>query len=338
MFSQHQGRIEPAAVSAGPPSAPSEKVKEALLKGLIEKARQEQEEHERAPNKLWPSGIGRCLRAQYYSYFYPEVYDTRKLSIFATGKAIHQFLPEILRIGGVEVKATEVEVKMKHPSKEIYISGRVDVIIARGEGGEDVVVEIKSAKSLPKEPHRSHVLQLQCYLNHLRLERGVLLYWGKSTGEVEAYDVRADPAAMDEVWRRCEEVSEGIIKEEPPPREGAENGWECLYCEHFRPCYLGPLWKPLVVGEWQIYSSDGNIDELVLRRLQEALLSERDILILTDRGELQAEERLLRDGVPYTAILSKPLSYNGRWYEKAYEELRKIGAEVYGRDEGTRET
>ena len=321
-------------------------LKEALVQGLVAKAKEEQGRHERRPNRLWPSAIGRCVRAQYYSYLFPEEYDANKLSIFATGKAIHLYVPEILRAGGVQVKGVECKVTLRHPSRDIYIDGRVDVIVA-SDGKGDVAVEVKSARRLPREPHGQHILQLQCYLNHLGLKRGLLLYWDKSAGSVATYEVEADPKAMEEVWRRCEEVCDGIRKQSPPEREGAENEWECLFCEHFVRCHIGEVHEPLAV--WlesgiyrgmRIWSGEPSKPVPVLphpdlqtvERMSSALLEERDVVVLTERDESYknaAEGLLMHDGVPFTTVLTRPRRYDPcRWKEKVTAELQRIGAEL----------
>ncbi|MEM4202639.1 MAG: PD-(D/E)XK nuclease family protein [Candidatus Methanomethylicaceae archaeon] len=240
---------------------------------------------------------------------------------------MHRHLPEILKMGGVEVKATELKVELKHPNKEIYLSGRVDVLVV-DQGGEEVVVEVKSARSVPDAPHRNHVLQLQCYLNYTGINKGIILYWGKSSGEVKAFEVQADPGTMDEVWERCEAVVEGIQRGIPPPKEGTENGWECLFCEHFRECHVGGLENPRPVKEWEIYRG-GAADEAAVKSLWEGMMRGEEILVLTDNDEWAAKERLLRDGVPFIAVLAKPPSYDMRWYEKVYEAIG--GGESGGR-------
>ena len=321
-------------------------LRDALVQGLLAKAKEEQEEHERRPNRLWPSGIGRCLRAQYYSYFFPEEFDANRLSIFATGKAIHLYIPEILRAGGVQVKGVECKVSLRHPSREIYIDGRVDIILVN-DGEEDVVVEVKSARRLPREPHRQHILQLQCYLNYLKLKRGLILYWDKSAGNIAAYEVAADPGVMEEVWRRCEAVCDCIARQEPPEREGAENEWECLFCEHFFRCHIGEVNKPLAVwlesgiyGGVPIWKGDGQDldphpprpDQKIVERMSRALLEERDVVVLTEADESRrkaAESLLVYSGIPFTVVLARPWRYDPcRWKEKVMTELKKCGAEL----------
>ncbi|MEM3402817.1 MAG: hypothetical protein QXH08_06335 [Candidatus Hadarchaeales archaeon] len=127
---------------------------------------------------------------------------------------------------------------------------------------------------------------------------------------------------------RCEAVVEGIQKGIPPPKEGAENGWECLFCEHFRECHAGGLKNPRPVKEWEIYRG-GAADEAAVKSLWEGMMRGEEILVLTDNDEWAAKERLLRDGVPFTAVLAKPPSYDMRWYEKVYEAIG--GGESGGR-------
>ncbi|MEM4203455.1 MAG: PD-(D/E)XK nuclease family protein [Candidatus Methanomethylicaceae archaeon] len=308
---------------------PQVSIIERLTRGLVEQAKREQEEHPRAPNKLWPSGIGRCVRAQYYSYIFPETYDVKKLAIFATGRAIHSAIPEFLELGGMKVKATELRVEMRHPEKDLRLSGRVDVIVVEEEGRE-IVVEVKSAKNVPDQPHSNHVLQLQCYLNYLNLESGLILYWGKSSGDIKAFPIKRDPAVMREVWNRAEEVSSSISQSVPPRREGAENGWECLFCEYFTQCYLSAdsLQSPLVIAERRIFPQEGRVDSEIFKVMCDALMEDRDIIVLTDLPGPASEERLLSHGVPHTHILPRPPAYDDRWYEKVRIEMNKFNAEI----------
>lgn len=318
----------------------NEWLREAVVQGLVAKAREEQKAHERRPNKLWPSAIGRCVRAQYYSYFYPEEFDANKLSIFATGKAIHLYIPEILAAGGIQVKDVECKVTLKHPRREIYIDGRVDIILA-SDREEDVVVEVKSARRLPREPHRQHILQLQCYLNHLKLGKGFLLYWDKSGGNVASYEVKTDPRAMEEIWNRCEKVCDGIMSHRPPEKEGTENEWECLFCEYFSQCHIGDVNKPLALWLeadlykgarlWSTEASRPKPDEYVARRMNSALFEDRDVLVLTEMDDSykeKIESLLMKDGIPFTKVLTRPRRYDPfRWKEKAMMELKKLSAE-----------
>ena len=85
---------------------------------------------------------------------------------------------------------------------------------------------------------------------------------------------------------------------------------------------MGGLEDPLIVWDWELYRG-GRPDGGLIRRLCEKVALGGDILIITGRGELEASEMLLRDGIPYTALLSKPPSYDERWYDKVREVLRK---------------
>src|SRR5579884_2392128 len=57
----------------------NEVVKEALKDGLMKIWREESEEHTRKIGEYYPSGIGYCLRKQYYEYKYQSLLHPKHL-------------------------------------------------------------------------------------------------------------------------------------------------------------------------------------------------------------------------------------------------------------------
>lgn len=286
-------------------------VAEALVKGLLVTDAEEKAKHPKKPNTLYPSGIGRCLRAQYYSHLFPEEADAEKLVIFETGKAVHQTVPRLLEKGGLRILEEETSLNIKNGA--VALSGRVDVIVAEHRG-EKILVEVKTASRIPDAPKDSHALQLQCYLNALGIDRGEVLYWCKTSGEVKSYALRRNPGAMQQVWERARRVCEAISAKRPPEKEGAENGWECLYCEHLLRCWCGEDAFPHAVDY------DAAIPASALANRTARALPPGRLLLVEDAAGLKVPPS------GFAGTLPCPKGYDQlRWNDAAAKALERAG-------------
>ncbi|MDG6928561.1 MAG: PD-(D/E)XK nuclease family protein [Nitrososphaerota archaeon] len=212
-------------------------LKEAVRDGLLAAWREDNRVHRRRIGQYYPSGLGSCLRRQYYEYVDPRPPEPETLAVFATGKGIHEAVADALsNSSSVKVERVELPVKLKI-SEEASLSGRVDILLAE-IAGKKAIVEVKSTSTLPSEPHLGHVMQLQTYLHALDLDLGLILYWDKKTGELECFRSLRDVSWLQEVGERVVILHEHLKAGRPPRKEAYEEGryWQCDLCPYKTTC------------------------------------------------------------------------------------------------------
>ena len=70
--------------------------------------------HKFRVGSYYPSMIEKCLRAQAYSYLFPQPPTPEELAIFAEGRAIHELIALALRRSGlISVEGSEVSVDLE---------------------------------------------------------------------------------------------------------------------------------------------------------------------------------------------------------------------------------
>ncbi len=158
--------------------------------------------------------VGTCLRQQYYYIAgVPKSNSGRIIDKLkaAFGNAIHDEIAEILKTSGIYIAA----------EKRIYrglgeedglppISGRCDIVLQDPVSGLPVVVEVKSSndsswyflknvlrggskageEARPKEDHVAQLLLYIDYYGKYGVEKGILLYVGRATGEMKQFIIR----------------------------------------------------------------------------------------------------------------------------------------------------
>jgi hypothetical protein len=318
-------------------------LKEALRKGLLRTWRGEGKNHGRKVGQYYPSGIGSCLRKQYYDFVSPKPPTPEELAIFATGKGIHEAVADALQNSGVvSVDRIEMPVSLQL-SKEVTLTGRVDILLAKMMGRE-VIVEVKSSSHLPQQPHENHVMQLQTYLHALNLELGLLLYWDKRTGQISSFRVERDASWLNKIGERTFILDAHLRAGRVPLREAFVMGkyWECDYCPYLAECdpfNLNGVEKGAslaMVGVSAIqrvegggYSLEPDLVELkeIVKQLKK---NGQTVCVLGDFPDDSGKDttQLLKtSGVNYDVIITKPLGYSSGRTWKA--ELAKRLATKY---------
>lgn len=212
----------------------AEKFLEAVNKGIRIIYEKEKEEHEKVIGKYYPSSIGECLRKQYYEFFEEKEPTEEELTIFLTGKGVHEMLAKVLN-ESVKVEAVEYEVSLNF--NEAMLHGKADIIIADFEG-QKVIVELKTISKIPNEPLQRHIMQLQCYLHALNIERGFLLYWDKRAGRKKVFEISKDKKYYEILKERTLTLHYHISKKLPPIKEAAIKGEysTCIRCPYKEIC------------------------------------------------------------------------------------------------------
>ena len=180
------------------PTSIASTIEDALKSGMHSEWESESANHKFKVGSYYPSMIEKCLRAQAYSYLFPEPPTHEELAIFAEGKAIHELIAMALRRSGlISVEGSEVSVDLKF-SEDAKLHGRIDdlLLIRIEKAGEKfklfVPLEIKSTSAIPDDPRPSHYYQLSTYLLAQDYPLGVLLYWAKREGKVKGFTIVKD--------------------------------------------------------------------------------------------------------------------------------------------------
>jgi len=256
----------------------AKKIIDALNKGLINIYEKEKEAHPRIVGVYHPSSIGDCFRKQYYE-FYEEIRPSEeKLTIFATGKGIHATIVEILKESNiVNVESYETETSLDFG--EIKLHGRVDIIVAE-TNNEKVIIEAKTVSKPVKEPIEKHILQLQCYLHALNVNKGIILYWNKRKGEKYVFEVDKDDKYLKILKERAFSLHNYILNKKEPFKEMAlkEKYLECLYCEFKEICK--PLRNEIITSDQIVVFEIDNV-LLNVNKKKEICLKELNLDINT---------------------------------------------------------
>ncbi|RLE78715.1 MAG: CRISPR-associated protein Cas4 [Thermoprotei archaeon] len=164
---------------------------------------------------LYVTDLVSCSHKRELRILYPEIYFRFEPTAILGGLA-HRGLEQYLIEQGFEVEK-EFEIPFELDERIYRIKGRVD---ARKE---DLVVEIKTARSDQGIPHLHHVMQLQVYLVLLDAAQGILIYITPS----RLAEYRIDRVEID-----LKTLVEETVYDLRHPRWS----WECKYCPFSRIC------------------------------------------------------------------------------------------------------
>ena len=130
--------------------------------------------------RYYPSEVGGCLRKTWFSYKKPKEREKGVMRIFEAGNRMHDFITEVIESEkNPHVVLLETEIPVKILEQDFLISGRIDDLVLLKINNEKYLVEVKSTKYLPKEPNKSHEMQLQLYMHSKGIHNGIILYMQK---------------------------------------------------------------------------------------------------------------------------------------------------------------
>jgi CRISPR/Cas system-associated exonuclease Cas4 (RecB family) len=210
----------------------AERITSAINAGMVKNDVERSANHQRRVGVYYPSSLGYCLRKQYYAFYYPKAQSPAKLIVFALGDATHELVAMALaKSGDVKVDAVELPAKLEVQGG-VVLSGRIDVLVAE-LAGEKVIMEIKSASSIPNRPYISHIIQIQTYLHTTGLTHGVITYVDKKSGDVKSFDVLKDDSWLHTVKVRALELHTAVKSKLPPYKEAFSKNklYECKGCD-----------------------------------------------------------------------------------------------------------
>jgi CRISPR/Cas system-associated exonuclease Cas4 (RecB family) len=309
----------------------NEVVKEALKDGLMKIWREESEEHTRKIGEYYPSGIGYCLRKQYYEYEIPKPPASETLAVFATGKGVHDAVASALsKSGKVSIEHVEFPIQLKI-NESIKLTGRIDVLIAEVMG-KRAILEIKSTSRIPDQLHFSHTLQLQAYLHAIDVDTGLLLYWDKRSGEIECFTLQKDVSWLQKIGERVIMLDYYLRSRIEPYKEAFIEGkyWECDKCLYYSECspftieHISPEEKIALLGiSVEVKDNSINIVSPSIEELRELCSKRKEygdkVVILFDADSSyigKISEVLETFKIGYDAIIAKPDSYRSATFWK----------------------
>lgn len=174
--------------------------------------------HRREHNVYWVSDLVKCPIKREFELKYPEIaLSTIYSPYYILGDLIHKGLEGVISeklSAEIEVEKS-INVKLSN-GEEIIIKGRIDGIITT-ENGENIGIEIKSARADIGIPQQHHIDQVRIYNWLFNLARSILIYI--TFNRVTEYEV-PDRASTEEVIQR--------VKDRRAPRYS----WECSYCTY----------------------------------------------------------------------------------------------------------
>ena len=219
-------------------------IENALKDGMFSEWQAESANHKFKLGSYYPSMIEKCLRAQAYSYLFPQPPSSEDLAIFGEGKAIHELIALALRRSGlISVEGSEVEVNLRF-GDEAKLHGRIDdlLLIRISAAGDNfklfIPLEIKSTSSIPDEPRQSHYYQLSTYLLAQDYPFGVLLYWAKREGKVRGFTIAKDEVMYSVLRERVLELHDALKSGGMPQKEAANvrDYGQCERCSYSERC------------------------------------------------------------------------------------------------------
>jgi len=206
-----------------------------MIKEILEKKRK----GHISSGKFSVSSIGSCWRKKYLELkgLYKEEFSEGTLRIFNIGNVIHREITrELIEKEGSEFHLVAAEVDIP---KQKYFSGRIDNIIS--VDGEKIIIDVKSAgdwviKNVRNEEdcNENYKNQVLLYMHFTGIHKGILLFVGKTKGEIEEIEVEYDKVKAEQLVKEVEDFYHNYIEKniEPPKCNGGE--WGCEVCEKKR--------------------------------------------------------------------------------------------------------
>lgn len=192
--------------------------------------------------RYYPSEIGTCIRKIWYSYKYPQEVKADLLKIFHVGNMMHDFVAEVLKSEkNPDVELLRSEMPLRLEIEDLVISGRVDDLLLLKADGKNLLVEVKSAKtiSFQVKPSRHHVMQLQLYMHATGVHNGIILYLDKTTLKSRVFTIQYNEAMVNSILSRFKSLHKLLKCNELPIAEAksdSDTRWMCGFCEYRGKC------------------------------------------------------------------------------------------------------
>lgn len=188
---------------------------------------------ERGPrprDHIYASELGKCARAVWFDWHYPEVRDN---AFSETRGALGHAIEEVM---ARQLSPLVVAREVSFYDEKHHLSGRSDFVVRMKHHSPMLPLEVKSTYAYDRfrnEPLPGHVLQLRYYLSQIpEAPFGVLVYyclsnWGGHAGEWTALAVPPDTKA---VVHEAARLWDAVHQDLPPPCERAQEKDGCFDC------------------------------------------------------------------------------------------------------------
>ncbi len=192
--------------------------------------------------RYYPSEIGSCMRKTWYSYKYPQQVSMDLLKIFEAGNMVHDFVVRVFKSEkNKNVELVKEEMPFKFEGDGFIISGRIDDLVLLKENGKQVLVEVKSAKTIKgmEKAKLSNELQLILYMHILNIPDGVLLYVDKTNLQSKVFVIPYDKKRGEQIIERFKQLDVSLKSNLLPEAEGKQIedlNWMCSFCEYVGKC------------------------------------------------------------------------------------------------------
>lgn len=203
-------------------------------------------ENEHSEN-AYASELDYCLRKIWYKRMGYESYHNLPTEInFKQGNAIHTLFQDLFvdKAEALGYKRAYKEVRMNNE----VIHGFMDMVFISDT--EIHIMEIKSAKTLPKKPYSHHITQINTYMNpyienqakHKKKVRGTIYYvekavLGGNSPQVE-FEISYDHSKFLSSMERSKQMKQALNDNILPVAEAKvnKNYWECKLCYFWNIC------------------------------------------------------------------------------------------------------
>lgn len=188
-----------------------------ILYSIQKKEFEEHVEEMSKPNIVYVTELTACSHKYVLRQKFSELIFSFEPNIIL-GSLIHRGLEDILEAEGYK-REVPVQKEINIDGSKYTIKGRIDALNEE----EQIVVEIKSARSSQGTPHPHHILQLQIYLEMLGYKKGILVYI--TPDRMLEYTIEYTPIDLKNYLIET-------INDLKHPRWH----WECKYCIFNRIC------------------------------------------------------------------------------------------------------
>ncbi len=185
--------------------------------------------------KFTISSIGGCWRKKYLELRgeYREEYTEELKRLFTLGNIIHrQMTREFIEkeSSNFHLVASEVDI----PTNE-YISGRIDNVVS--VNGENVIIDVKSAGDWTLKTIRSggdcdenYKNQVLLYMHFTQIKKGILLFVGKSKGDIVEVEVQYDKEKAEKLIKEIFDFFHNYVEKDIEPPKCSGGQWGCNCC------------------------------------------------------------------------------------------------------------
>ncbi|MCP4552487.1 MAG: oxidoreductase [Bacteroidetes bacterium] len=195
---------------------------------------------------LGMSQIGHsCERYLWYSFrwCYQEILSARILRLFERGHREEPAVIKALESAGIRVWGDQTEISTCHGHCKGHNDGICLGVIEAPKTEHLLEIKTMSDKYF-KEMKKSglkvskpiYYAQMQMYMKHLKLKRGLFISVNKNDDDLYIERVYPDNELVKELERKAESI---IFSELPPKKKYISTWYECKYCSAKNICHNG---------------------------------------------------------------------------------------------------